>query len=248
MDTAEYRVGLLITAAGLSTRMGGTAKKEYLPIEDRPMFIHTLIPFLTTLSLEEIVITVPPGDEGDVKKMLHTHLPESLSPLESASSKGAIRLQPGGETRRESVFLGLQAFTAAIDYVLIHDGARPRIQAETIKEVLRDCIVHNASIPVIPVTDALKRIDLDGFIEEHLSRSKTMGAQTPQAFAFPAILNAHRQAACDGSLYVDDSEIYSRYAGPVHTVPGDPDNIKITFPGDLQKLHKKQKLHEGLGK
>ncbi|MFO7848978.1 MAG: IspD/TarI family cytidylyltransferase [Spirochaetia bacterium] len=231
-EFATQRVGLLITAAGLSTRMGGETKKEYLPIDNRPLLIHPLVSFLTTLSPEEIIITVPPGDEQDVEYMLKSELPESLS-----SFLEVVRLQAGGESRRSSVYLGLGAFSRPIDYVLIHDGARPWIKSDTIKEVLRDCIANEASIPVIPVTDALKRIDRDGYIEGHLSRSRTMGAQTPQAFAFPAILEAHRRADDDGSLYVDDSEIYSRYIGPVHTVQGDQENIKITFPGDLQNLH-----------
>jgi 2-C-methyl-D-erythritol 4-phosphate cytidylyltransferase len=210
--------------------MGAGTKKEYLHVGDLPVLVKTLLAFLHSTDCEEIVITVPAGHIERVGELIAQHLPEQFQPLIAE-----IRITEGGESRQESVFLGLQAFTAGIEYCLIHDGARPWVSRGLIQTVLRDCIVNESSIPVIPVTDAVKRVDMDGNIEEHLARNRTVGAQTPQAFAYPAILDAHRRASGDGTSYIDDSEIFSRYVGTVHTVTGDPDNVKITFPRDLDR-------------
>ena len=210
--------------------MGSGTKKEYLAIEGTPVLVKTLTAFFRATSFEEVVITVPDEHEDRVRTLIDEGLAQEYAP-----EREKIRIVAGGETRQESVHRGLSAFSASIEYSLIHDAARPWISVDLIRSVLRDCIANDASIPVISITDAVKQIDLDGNIEGHLARNRTMGAQTPQAFSFPAILEAHRKASTDGSSYLDDSEIYTRYVGPVHTVAGDPENIKITFPSDLRR-------------
>ena len=209
--------------------MGDGEKKEYRFVEGLPVLVWTLLAFLDSSPMEEVVITIPEGHDTRVRELL-SHVPERFS-----SAGGSIRLVTGGESRQESVLRGLEGFERPIEYVLIHDGARPWVSSHLIREVLRDCIANDATIPIIPITDAVKRVGPDGNISEHLARTVTMGAQTPQAFSFPAILEAHRKASRDGRIYIDDSEIYSHYVAPVHTVRGDPDNMKITFPRDLEK-------------
>jgi 2-C-methyl-D-erythritol 4-phosphate cytidylyltransferase len=90
-----------------------------------------------------------------------------------------------------------------------------------------------AAAPALPAVDTLKEIDAEGTIVAHPSRSSLVAIQTPQGFRFPEILAAHRLAAADGREYTDDTEIWGRYRGPVRTCPGDPNNRKITYPGDL---------------
>lgn len=235
--------------------MGGEIKKEYRLLDGRPVFLHSLITFLITAPPDEIVITVPPGDHETVKSLLETHFPSRPDELDQPGQPGRpahpshmdqparlrpflekIQLVEGGSTRQDSVRFGLEAFTAAHDIVLIHDGARPWISPEVIRRVIETTRLHGASIPVAPSTNAMKQISPDGTIEAHLSRAATVGAQTPQAFRYTEIVEAHRHAAEDGIEYVDDSEIYHRYIGPVHTVQGDLANIKITFPSDLPAL------------
>jgi len=215
--------------------MGNGTKKEYLSLDGVPVLVKTLLAFLRATSYEEVVITVPNGHEQQVESLIDEGLEQ-----EYAAEREKIRLVVGGETRQESVYRGLAAFTASIEYSIIHDAARPWISVDLIRSVLRDCIVNDASIPVISITDAVKQIDIDGNIEGHFARNRTMGAQTPQAFSFPAILEAHRKAATDGTYYIDDSEIFTRYIGPVHTVAGAPENKKITFPSDLRRGDREQ--------
>jgi 2-C-methyl-D-erythritol 4-phosphate cytidylyltransferase len=215
--------------------MGGDTKKEYLSVDSSPVLVKTLHAFFRATSYQEVVVTVPPGHEEQVRRLIDNELSQDYT-----SEKDKIRLIAGGETRQESVYRGLEAFSPTIEYSIIHDAARPWISVDLIRSVLRDCIANEASIPVISITDAVKQIDLDGNIEGHLARNRTMGAQTPQAFSFPAILDAHQKAASDGTFYIDDSEIFTRYVGPVHTVAGDPENIKITFPVDLRRGSREQ--------
>jgi len=226
-------IALLIPAAGSSRRMGGEIKKEYRLLDGRPILIHSLLPFLATAAPKEIVITLPQGDRETVETLLNTHFPDHPKQLFPFLKK--IRLIEGGTTRQDSVRLGLAAFTSIHDIILIHDGARPWISPEVIRRVIETTRLYGACIPVVPSTDAMKQIAPDGTITAHLSRAFTVGAQTPQGFHHAAITEAHRHAAEDGIEYIDDSEIYSRYIGPVHSVRGDQTNIKITFPSDLKE-------------
>jgi 2-C-methyl-D-erythritol 4-phosphate cytidylyltransferase len=103
----------------------------------------------------------------------------------------------------------------------------------TIDAVMRE----QAVIPLLPVIETPKELDDAGFIIRHLTRSRVGTAQTPQAFAYPAILRAHEQAALreerDGRDYTDDAEVWGEFRGPVAVIPGSPANRKITFPEDL---------------
>ncbi len=217
--------------------MGGGEKKEYRRLEGKPVILRCILAFLESADFAQIVVTIPPPDQ---ERGHRRRMEKILAPLGESfpAALKKIRFVEGGETRQESVRSGLSAFTETIDYVLIHDAARPWVSGELIERVMADCLLKGAVIPVIPITDALKKIDEEGFIDEHLERSLTLGAQTPQAFSYRAILDAHRRAAGDGRTYIDDSEIYSRYAGPVHTVPGEPANIKITFQRDLEEQNR----------
>jgi len=148
---------------------------------------------------------------------------------------------PGGDTRQKSVRAGLEAAaehpgnspSERLDVVLIHDGARPWISAALITAVLEGARRHGGCAPVVSPPDAIKSVDEAGFITFHSGRGTTLGVQTPQGFVFDRILEAHRRAASDGAVYIDDTEIFEKYSGRVYTVPGDPRNRKITYPHDL---------------
>ena len=209
--------------------MGGGLKKEYRSLAGLPVLLHSLLPFFSLSSLIHTVITLPEGDEAYVVTLL-----ESLPP-EHRERRSALTLVSGGKERSASVRSGLQAFPHAPDFVLIHDGARPWISPRLVASVAEETVRSGACIPVVPSTDAMKGIDEQGVVRSHLSRRLTLAAQTPQGFEYSRIVDAHRRAAGDGHSYIDDSEIYSRYAGEVTTVKGDPNNLKITYPRDLSE-------------
>ena len=104
-----------------------------------------------------------------------------------------------------------------------------------INEVLQATQKYQAATPGITPTDTIKALDSDGFIVTHLVRSTLTAVQTPQGFDFNMLYDAHKKAADDNTSYTDDSEIWGKYCGPVKLVEGDIKNIKITYPGDIEK-------------
>jgi 2-C-methyl-D-erythritol 4-phosphate cytidylyltransferase/2-C-methyl-D-erythritol 4-phosphate cytidylyltransferase/2-C-methyl-D-erythritol 2,4-cyclodiphosphate synthase len=237
------RIAVIITAAGSSIRMGGV-KKEYRPLPGRfdsqgnPLTVlgAAAAVFALIEGICCIVITVPPGGEQAAREAL-SPLPE---PPASAMrlSGGRVCCVPGGLTRRASVHNALDALKAAApSYVLVHDGARPWVDEALVRRVIAAVLKHDAVVPLLPLTETPKEIDDTGFVRRHLKRAQIGGAQTPQAFAYPAILLAHERAAVrereEGVSYTDDAEVWGEFAGPVAVVAGSPQNKKITFPEDL---------------
>ncbi len=228
---------LVLTAAGNSTRMGGDVKKEYLTVSRDgnnriSVLSAALHAFLETVFFSVIVITVPQGGEPEARAVLaeDSRIADLL-----AKRKTGLYFVEGGSSRQESVLNGLLSAekwgTDAI--VLIHDGARPWVSARIIRDVLAATETHGAAVPGIPPIDTQKEIDGSGKIIRHLDRSRIISVQTPQGFRYGELLAAHRKAASDGQTYTDDTEIWGRYVGDVYVCPGERDNKKITWPGDL---------------
>ncbi len=221
----RFRWAAVVTAAGASTRMGGT-KKEFLSLDGVPVLALAVRPFLA--GARRVVVTLPPGRLAEAATLLEAHV-----------DLAALALVEGGATRQESVRLGLLALADdPPDLVLIHDGARPRLSADLVARVLAAAERHGACVPVLEASEAVKEIDpaagTAGFVSRHLPRRTIALAQTPQGFAYRGILAAHEKARAEGLSFVDDAEVYARFAGPVAWVPGDGANRKITFVGDLE--------------
>jgi 2-C-methyl-D-erythritol 4-phosphate cytidylyltransferase len=223
--------------------MGGGLKKEYRPlgsglVDDRgkPLTVlgAAVSAFAACLRVDLILITVPPDAETG-EYAARCSLPERLlasSPIQQAPR---IIFVPGGNSRRASVYHALSFLSAyQSDYVLIHDGARPWIEPALIDRIIDAVIEHGAVIPLIPLTETPKEIDDTGFVRRHLRRASLGIAQTPQAFSYPAILQAHEKARAAAIEYTDDAEIWGEFVGPVAFIPGSPQNRKITFSDDLQ--------------
>jgi 2-C-methyl-D-erythritol 2,4-cyclodiphosphate synthase/2-C-methyl-D-erythritol 4-phosphate cytidylyltransferase len=242
MLTTGAPIAAIICAAGSSKRMGGR-KKEYLalPSFSKENLLSTPLTvlgaavsaFAALPQIKPIVITVPPGEESEARSRL---------PKELISENERIFFVSGGKTRRASVHNAL-LFLASHKpaYVLIHDGARPWIRRELIGEIIEGAIKYGAAIPALPLVETPKELKTSSgevkFIERHLRRENLCAVQTPQGFAFPEILAAHEKAAereaKEGFEYTDDAEVWGEFIGQVAVIPGDPENIKITYPEDL---------------
>ena len=235
----QRRCAAVVTAAGASTRMGGAAKKEFRPIGGVPVLALAIRPFLSA-GFDRIVVTLPAGRLADASALLAPFL-----------DPAALTLVEGGDTRQESVRQGLLALAAdPPDLVLIHDGARPWLAPALLARVLESAERYGACVPVVEVAEAVKELDpgpgggtadtADGpgvspLVLRHLPRRHLRFAQTPQGFAYPRIVAAHERARAEGLSFVDDAEVFDRFAGPVAWVTGDPANRKITFPDDLEE-------------
>jgi 2-C-methyl-D-erythritol 4-phosphate cytidylyltransferase/2-C-methyl-D-erythritol 4-phosphate cytidylyltransferase/2-C-methyl-D-erythritol 2,4-cyclodiphosphate synthase len=223
----------VICAAGASSRMGGV-KKEYQVLESGGLTVlgAAVRAFAELPEIALIVIVIPPEGSGTGEEDARRALPrlrEDAAP--------PLYLVTGGASRRESVHRGLSFLLPhKPSRVLIHDGARPWVSGELIRRVIAAVRSHGAAVPLLPLAETPKEIDGSGFVIRHLKRSSLAGAQTPQGFAFPQILQAHEKAAereKAGVEYTDDAEVWGEFIGKVAGVSGERGNKKITFPEDL---------------
>ena len=239
LTMTKHNISVIITAAGSSTRMGGGVKKEYLPLGEGTVLSNALLPFLNALDPFCVVITCPKNRIEESRKavMCDKRVLEKLS-----CKKMEIVFTEGSYTRALSVKAALEKLEQCApqtDYVLIHDGARPFCSEAVIKNVVEPLDANTATTPAVTPTDTQKVIDENGFITEHLERSKLAAVQTPQGFHFSKLLEAHRRIAEEAATqkiareYTDDTEIWQKYCGKVLTVAGDPSNKKITYQEDM---------------
>ncbi len=210
----------LIVAAGSGERFGGIVPKQYRDLAGRPIVRRTVEAFLAHPDVAGVRVVVNPA---------HRDLYEpALAGLDLAPPIG------GGASRQDSVRLGLEALArdGAPDLVLIHDAARPLVDAGTIGRVCAALADVPAAIAAVPVTDTLKRAG-DDLIVATVDRTGLWRAQTPQGFRFADILAAHRAAA--GEALTDDAVVAERAGLAVALVPGDEENHKVTTEDDLAR-------------
>lgn len=230
--TIHSKIAIIITAAGSSKRIGGGIKKEYLPYKNGTVLsvcAETFLNACADFQITDFIVTCPVGGMEQCREVLSNVDCHSSSTLE-------ITVVEGSDTRQKSVYNGLLAVKGNPDIVLIHDGARPFVTKEVILDAVEAAQEFGASVPGITPTDTQKEIDSDGFIVRHLVRSSLTAVQTPQCFDFKRLVEAHKKALSDGREYTDDTEIWGAYCGPVRVTKGDVNNIKITYPVDLEKL------------
>jgi 2-C-methyl-D-erythritol 4-phosphate cytidylyltransferase len=213
----------VIVAGGSGSRMQAPVKKQYLRLDGIPILGRTLMAFDCCSEIDRIVLALPEADIEPFRK-------EILLPLELDHD---VQLVAGGPDRQASVRNGLEEVGPSGGTVMIHDGVRPFVRASLIRGCLAGSKATGACIPVISATDTVKQVNENGIVVGTLARDAIRLAQTPQTFATVSIRQAHQHAFANGFAATDDASV-AEYAGMrVHTVPGDPDNIKITHPQDL---------------
>ena len=214
------KCAVLVVAAGRGRRFGGEIPKQYLDLGGRTVLRHSLATFAAHPRIRWVRAVIHPDDQD----------------LYDASAVGLNLLAPtfGGETRQDSVRLGLESLQdLAPDLVLIHDGARPQVDFGTISRVISALDTHAGAIPALPVADTLKR-GIDGIIADTVDRAGLWRAQTPQGFVYADILAAHMAAA--GRELTDDSAVLEFAGKSVALVPGTEENLKITTLADLHRV------------
>lgn len=214
-QTAE-KTAALIVAAGRGTRAGTGIPKQWRALAGQRVADWTLTRFRNHPDIDHVVFVVHPDDAAHYDTL-------------------GVDVVFGGDTRDASVRNGLEALQDdGYDTVLIHDVARATVPDHCITDVIKALKTHQGAAPALPVTDALWR-GQDGKVTGTQDRSQLFRAQTPQGFAFTAILNAHRDQTQPAA---DDVEV-ARAAGlSVAIVPGSEDNLKITTPEDFARAEK----------
>ncbi|MBS0529407.1 MAG: bifunctional 2-C-methyl-D-erythritol 4-phosphate cytidylyltransferase/2-C-methyl-D-erythritol 2,4-cyclodiphosphate synthase [Proteobacteria bacterium] len=232
MPTSK-RTAAIIVAAGRGLRAGSGGPKQYRTIAGRTVISRAMEPFCRHPGIFAVQPVLNPDDIAMFNQAV-----------------GAFRYQPpanGGATRQASVHAGLEALAAhAPDIVLIHDAARPFVTPALISRAIDAAGITGAAVPAIPVTDTIKQVDSSGAVEATPDRAKLRIAQTPQAFRFDVILDAHRRAARDGRSDFTDDAALAEWAGlTVATFEGDAANMKLTTPEDF--VREEARLAAALG-
>jgi 2-C-methyl-D-erythritol 4-phosphate cytidylyltransferase / 2-C-methyl-D-erythritol 2,4-cyclodiphosphate synthase len=207
----------LVVAAGRGVRFGGEQPKQYLPLGGRMILRHAVETLARHPRVAGVQVAIRPEDR---------HLFEL--------AVGGLAVLPpvaGGATRQDSVRLGLEALAAyGPRRVLIHDGARPFLDAALIDRVIDALDGASAAIPCLPLRDTIKSAE-GGVIRSTVDRARLWRAQTPQGFHFDAILAAHRAAA--GRELTDDSAVAEAAGLMPRLVAGDENNLKVTTAEEL---------------
>lgn len=217
---------MIVVAAGqgVRARTDGTAlPKQYMVLAGKPVLERSIAAFQNHPDVDIILPVIGSGHQSYFEKL-------------DLSTTKLMRAVPGSDTRQGSVLAGLRVLVAADpDYVLIHDAARPLVDPVTITNVIDALESLKAALPVVAVTDTIKRSS-DGLISQGTEdRSQLWAAQTPQGFHFAEILQAHMSAAESGQDFTDDASI-AEWAGlDVRLVEGDTQNLKVTRPEDFAR-------------
>jgi 2-C-methyl-D-erythritol 4-phosphate cytidylyltransferase/2-C-methyl-D-erythritol 2,4-cyclodiphosphate synthase len=217
-------VAAVVVAAGRGERAGGGIPKQYREIAGEPMIRATLARLLDHPRIGAVQAVIHPGDEATYRKAV-AGLQQLLEPV------------AGGATRQASVRAGLEALVdRAPDIVLIHDAARPFFTADLVERAIAAGIGAKAAIPGIVVADTVKEIDAAAAVTATLDRGRLRIVQTPQAFAFDLILDAHRRAAAAGLTHFTDDAALAEWAGHrVSVFEGEAGNVKVTTSEDFAR-------------
>ncbi|MBP3256844.1 MAG: 2-C-methyl-D-erythritol 4-phosphate cytidylyltransferase [Bacteroidales bacterium] len=221
MERKKY---LVVTAGGSGTRMGASLPKQFLELQGKPILRLTIERFLEACEDVQVITVLPSSHMGtwrDYCSGAGFHCPQHLV--------------AGGFTRFHSVQNALEHVPDGA-IVAVHDGVRPFLSAQRIRELFNLAQEHPAVVPVMPVTDTLKVLGkkADGTLSlapEVVDRSRIYGAQTPQIFHSELLKKAYTQGF--DTLFTDDASVAQKYGIPLTFVEGERLNLKITTPEDL---------------
>lgn len=208
---------VVIVAAGSGSRYGASVPKQFLLLDSVPVLNRTVDAFRTTLPQAKVVLVLA----ADTAHMWHGD---------------GVDVVAGGRERSDSVRNALEYIAAHYPTdgarVLIHDGARPLVSEAVINRVVDALRNHSAVVPVVAITDTIAQIERDGALTP-VDRAGYRAVQTPQGFRFEMLRAAY--AAAEGSTRTDDATIAREFGhAAIHCVEGDPRNIKITRPLDIE--------------
>ena len=229
----------IVPSAGLGKRFNPSVRKIFAHIAGIPVFIYTLKRLQEIKSITEII---PVLREEDVKK--------GFEMIKAYKLNKVKRIAVGGKERQDSVYNALcliennppsLPFTKGkkgrfLDdtLILIHDGVRPLVFAELIKGLLNEIKGVNGVIPGLAVKETLKEINNRGYVLSTVKREKYWAIQTPQVFQYKIIKRAYDRAYKDGFYATDDAALVERIGGKIKVILGDPFNIKVTTPEDIE--------------
>lgn len=211
----------VIVAAGSGQRMGGI-DKIMANLGDRPVIVHTIQAFQNCPLVQEIVVVTREERMGDINQLVRQWNCTKVS-----------RIVRGGESRMESVAIGIGRADERARLIAIHDGARPLVSQSVLTEVIAAAGETSAAAPAISVKDTIKEVDGDSLILRTVPRETLRAVQTPQVFDRDLIKAALFRAKEAGESLTDDCAAVEAMGMKVKLTSGSERNIKITTPIDL---------------
>ncbi|MFF9244382.1 2-C-methyl-D-erythritol 4-phosphate cytidylyltransferase [Streptomyces sp. NPDC014801] len=239
----EPRTAVVIPAAGRGVRLGPGAPKALRALSGTPMLVHAVRAMAASRFVSLVVVVAPPEGAGEVKSLLESHaLPERTD----------FVVVPGGESRQESVKLGLDVLPPDYDIVLVHDAARPLVPVDTVDAVIEAVRAGAvAVVPAVPLADTVKEVEPAeeaGAPEPVLAtpvRARLRAVQTPQGFDRATLVRAHESVTGD---VTDDASMVEQLGERVVVVPGHEEAFKVTRPLDLvlaEAVLARRRLNDG---
>lgn len=230
-------IDAILLGGGIGKRFSEGKPEKHIPkqfqmLNQAPVFIHALKALVKLDCIRQIAFVVPATFTDLAEAQLREYFPENNS---------AVRIVVGGSRRQDSSRLGLEALEHGVtppERVLIHDACRPYLSASLLSRV-RDSLFnrsYGAWIPVVPVTETLKKVE-NGQVMETLDRNSIFRVQTPQAFEFSVIRSLVEKTKELTNLdFTDDASLCEYYGIPVGAFPGDVRNLKLTYEFESQAL------------
>lgn len=215
--------GVIVVAAGRGVRAGeGGERKQYRLVGGVHLLLRSLRPFASHPRIGPIVVVLPAEDAA--------RPPAWLAPLLS----DRLTVVAGGEERQHSVANGLARLPESARIVLVHDAARPFVDAGIIDRVIAVAENGAAAVPGVPLADTVKETDTAGLVVRTVPRERLVAVQTPQAFPRAMLETAHQRARNEpGTVATDDAALCERVGGVVRVVAGSARNIKVTTAADF---------------
>lgn len=231
MEAGGLKGQAILLAAGLGRRLGVGMNKGFVTIHGRPLLSWSLETFAKHPAVETIVVVHAPGEKGAERCR-----EEVLAPL---GLESRVVLAEGGQRRQDSSLHGIEALPQPLreddkTVVMIHDAARPLVSSYLIEHCLRALAEHPDAagvLPALPVRETLKRVS-DSWIESTVDREALWAAQTPQVFRLGPLRDAHARALSGGIAVTDDAGLLEATGHRLRIVPGDLENLKVTYPED----------------
>ncbi|XUX00530.1 MAG: 2-C-methyl-D-erythritol 4-phosphate cytidylyltransferase [Dehalogenimonas sp.] len=213
------RVAAIIAAAGRSERMQGV-DKIFTLLGNRPVLTRTVYPFECHPFIDRIIVVINPDRVAAAEKLASYEKWRKVTDI-----------VPGGERRQDSVMKALDRLENDVEWVIIHDGARPLVRMDQIDDGLDAAGETGAAVCAVPVTDTIKQASASGIVESTLVREKLFAVQTPQVFRYEIIRRAYDSTA--ETSVTDDASLVENLGIRVKVFHGSYGNIKITTPESL---------------
>ncbi len=217
------KISAIIVAAGAGIRFGASIPKQFFALGGRPVLAWSLEAFDRSKLISELIVVAPPSDEGS-----------AIEITEKWVHRVRVKVVPGGSTRQESVKSGLDAVDPGIEWVAVHDAARPLVTLTQIEAVCFMAREVGAAILAVPVRDTVKVVDEDGLIIRSQDRRRLYLAQTPQVCRKEDLRSAYKLAEVKGIKATDEAGLLEVSGVAVGVVEGSPSNFKITTQEDLK--------------